>query len=46
MASMAAIFPTFSHWLGKLKRLIETDEERYLRQVQAKGLQHLLGTIL
>jgi hypothetical protein len=46
MASMTAIFPTFTHWLGKLKRLIEADEERYLRQVQAKGLQHLLGTIL
>jgi hypothetical protein len=46
MASLAAVFPTFTSWVRKLKRMIDADEERYLSQVRAKGLEHLLGTIL
>jgi hypothetical protein len=51
---MSALFPTFSNWVGQVKRFLASDasdiwqrlledDQRYQQELQAKGIDYLLS---
>jgi hypothetical protein len=53
-SEMSALFPTFSNWVGQVKRFLASDasdiwqrlledDQRYQQELQAKGIDYLLS---